>query len=269
MRKPFVVADDFGLGHEHNRVILQLMQQGKVQGTSVMIDGLLSYTEIEILKELQRKGCRIGLHINLTQALHNNETVFPLWRLLLAGVWHLPQTALRSIERQTKRFELLFGFLPDYYDGHQHCHCFPNIAQQVASLPRKQHSWMRVPRPNSWSGFWHNVWAGGFKAMVVMVMALYTERVFRKHNWLVNADFSGFLDLTNPIKVHHHLPRLLRMASKGCVFMTHPGTQNDPEQCINHAPSARSIEAHYLQEQCADIDQMPSPVLKRTLNPFQ
>lgn len=244
---PRLIADDFGLGAGHNAVILDLLEQGKIGGTSVMIDGAVDPASVESLSECRTRGAEIGLHLNLTRSFGDKNVSAPIGSLMrqsLTGT--LPSDLDAEFSRQAELFKACFGFLPDYYDGHQHCHCLPGLARLAARLPRDRETWMRVPLPSSTSGLSRNIRAGGLKTLIIAALAFSARQRFTKAGWPVNADFSGFLKLDDPANAAHWLPRLISAASEDCVVMVHPGSATDPAQCPGHAAETRAVEQEIL-----------------------
>jgi len=243
------IADDFGLGRKHDSVILSLLETRRIDGTSVMVNDAIAPADVARLRALRDAGAQVGLHLNLTQVLPGIETVWSLADLLrpLPGA-HLLEVAAASLERQTDEFVALFGSLPDYYDGHQHCHCFPGMAPLVVRLPSGPECWIRVPLPATWSGRWRNLRAGGAKGVLIMALAARARSVFLRAGRQVNLDFSGFLRLDDPASVRHWLPRLLSAAGPDCLMMVHPGDAGDEMQCAGHAAESRGCEAEILFE---------------------
>lgn len=243
-----LIADDFGLGRQHDEVILDLLAERRISGTSVMIDGDIAPPDLERLRRLRQEGALVGLHLNLTHAFAGSARHAPLGDLLrLCLTGNPPGWAEQEFDRQAKAFVQAFGTVPDYYDGHQHCHCLPGLAAFAATLPRRETCWMRVPLPARLSGFVMNLRAGGPKVLSIALFAFLARRTFRRSGWATNRDFSGFLHLDRPESVARWLPRLLRDAPEDCLVMVHPGSAADPSQCDGHAPSARAEEAMLLR----------------------
>jgi len=243
------IADDFGLGRKHDRVILSLMEAKRLDGTSVMVNDAIDVGDIARLKKLRIAGAQVGLHLNLTQSLPGRAAVWPLSTLLRpAPRTGLSEAAAASLSLQTNEFVSHFGSLPDYYDGHQHCHCFPRIAPLAAQLPYGPNAWIRVPLPATWSGRWSNLRAGGSKGVPIMILAAVARSVFLRAGLTINKDFSGFLRLDDPASVRRWLPRLLSKTDSDCLIMLHPGDARDVIQCAGHAPESRGCEAEILFE---------------------
>ncbi|MCJ8148135.1 ChbG/HpnK family deacetylase [Shinella sedimenti] len=245
-----LIADDFGLGRDHDKVILGLLERGKIDGTSVMIDGDIDPLDIERLRQLRERGAAVGLHLNLTHGFsgsHFHRPLDELLRLCLTG--RLPQEAQSAFHGQAETFRTTLGFLPDYYDGHQHCHCFPGLDRIAATLPREHGVWVRVPLPRTWAGRMLNMRAGGPKTVLIMILAHFAARTFRRAGWKTNSDFSGFLPLDRPDAVARWLPRLLSARATGTLMMVHPGSADDRSQCPGHSPQSRVVEAEILSLQ--------------------
>lgn len=243
------IADDFGLGRRHDRVILTLLEAGKLDGTSVLTGDAMKPKDIARLRALRAGGAKVGLHLNLTQPIPGNGPVWPLSNLMHPRLNTRTLDEINiSLSRQVDAFVNLFGGLPDYYDGHQHCHCFPAIVPLVMRLPYKAETWVRVPLPATWTGRWLNVRAGGVKVLVIMALAARARSAFTRAGLKTNRDFSGFLRLDDPSSVQRWLPRLLSRAKPDCLIMLHPGDDTDQIQCAGHASRSRALEAQILME---------------------
>lgn len=243
------IADDFGLGRGHDRVILSLLETGRLDGTSVMISTSIDPEDIDRLREFRITGVKVGLHLNLTQTIPGGAPIWPLAGLMrpMLDAGFLDEINL-SLTWQVETFVILFGSLPDFYDSHQHCHCFPAIARLVADLPTGTETWVRLPLPATWAGRWLNFRAGGPKVLVIMTLAARAHTTFSKAGLKTNRDFSGFLRLGDPNSVRRWLPRLLSSGTPDCLMMLHPGDSADPMQCAGHSPGCRAIEAKLLFE---------------------
>lgn len=241
-----LIADDFGLGRQHDKVILDLLEEQRIHGTSVMIDGEIDPQDRERLRLAREKGALVGLHLNLTHGFCAEALHLPVGELLwLCLTGRAPEQTKHEFRRQAEAFRDAFGFLPDYYDGHQHCHCFPGLAALAAELPRPDTGWMRLPLPATLRGLALNIRSGGPKVALIAGFALLARRSFRKAGWSVNSDFSGFLRLDKPEDVARWMPELLE-ASKG-LMMVHPGSADDRSQCPGHDSQSRSVEADILR----------------------
>lgn len=243
-----LIADDFGLGRAHDRVILELLEGGKIAATSVLINDAIVPGDIARLKSCRAAGAGVGLHVNLTQPLPGAGPVWPVRSLLRLGLaGRLPEAEITAaLAGQFEAFGKLFGSPPDFVDGHQHCHVFPGISRLVARLSGS--AWLRVPVPSTLAEALLNIRSGGLKTVLIMALGLHARGVFDRAGRETNSNFSGFLRLNKPDDVAFWLPRLLMTADRDCVVMVHPGDAADPVQCERHAPRSRALEAQLLAD---------------------
>jgi predicted glycoside hydrolase/deacetylase ChbG (UPF0249 family) len=79
-RKLIVNADDFGIGEERDRGIIELFEQGCISSCSILVNGVNFENSIKIAREI---GFPVGLHLNLTEGcpinienIESNSLVF-------------------------------------------------------------------------------------------------------------------------------------------------------------------------------------------------
>jgi predicted glycoside hydrolase/deacetylase ChbG (UPF0249 family) len=102
MRKLIINADDFGLSKLFNKRILELIEDGAVTSTSVLIDEIdeSQKEQVEKLKELSEgKPMSVGLHVYFKNKDFEQET-----------------------QRQYNKFTKVFGLKPHYLDIHKMDH---------------------------------------------------------------------------------------------------------------------------------------------------
>ena len=252
-RGPFIVADDYGLGAGHNRVIRELLLRRCIDAASVLVDALSDEQALALL-DASSDGQQIGLHVNLSEPLASNLFVRPIGRLLADALWGRidRSTVSARIESQLDRFEAAFGRPPDFVDGHQHCHVFPGVAEPLIAILARRYSdvdfWVRTPCPRTRRGRLRALAAGGPKTAPIMALGGRLRRLLVASGIETNADFSGFLRLNRPDGVAAGFRRALDHSSADTVVMTHPGDPTDSKQTTGHAPAARGIEAEVLRE---------------------
>ncbi len=96
MKKLIISADDFGYSYYFNKMILELLEEGCVTSTSVMVDDVTKdqVEQVEQLKNLAKSlSISVGLHINFKTDEFEQE-----------------------IKRQCDTFYKLFGFTPHHID---------------------------------------------------------------------------------------------------------------------------------------------------------
>lgn len=101
-----ICADDYGLNPSINSAILDLARQNKINAASVLINKADS-NSLKDLLQLSDK-VEIGLHLDLGK-----------------------------IKPQIDLFYKAFGFYPNYYDGHRHCHIYPFIGHRLINEIKK------------------------------------------------------------------------------------------------------------------------------------
>jgi predicted glycoside hydrolase/deacetylase ChbG (UPF0249 family) len=140
-RPIWLCADDYGISLSVNRAIRDLVMRGRINATSVMVLApSFDRSEAASLNMLNAgvRRVAIGLHVTLTAPFRPISGGFPatrsgefpsLERMFLRG-------ALRTLGRrrlaaeiaaQFEAFVELFGRKPDFIDGHQHVHLFPQV----------------------------------------------------------------------------------------------------------------------------------------------
>ena len=153
----WLCADDYGIAPGVNAAIRDLTGRGRLNATSVMV-AAPSCTQGEIDALTNAGKAAIGLHLTLTAPFKPLTAGFtPLAR----GAFHrCPQccglhcyaalTARRWRVRSTRRSRLYeaFGRPPDFIDGHQHVHLFPQVRDAVLDAVRRlaPGAWVRQGR---------------------------------------------------------------------------------------------------------------------------
>ena len=148
LRHIWLCADDYGIAPGVNAAIRNLIVRGRINATSVMVVAP-SFNRSEALPlNMLNSGSRrvaIGLHLVLTGPYKPLTQKFsPLRRgaflplggaLFAATMRRYRQEPLRvEIATQLAAFTTAFGHPPDFIDGHQHVHLFPQIRDAVLSV---------------------------------------------------------------------------------------------------------------------------------------
>ena len=158
-RRIWLCADDYGIAPGVNTAIRDLVTRGRLNATSVMVVAPgFSHAAGSALARLNEETQRvaIGLHLTLTgpfkplsptyAPLADGEFLPLTATLRLAMQQRLDMNALSAEFRaQFEAFAARFGRPPDFIDGHQHVHLFPQVrhaALETASWMAPQ-AWMR------------------------------------------------------------------------------------------------------------------------------
>jgi len=127
VRRIVLCADDYGLTKPINTAIRGLIETRRINATSVMVIAPgFDKSEADALAQTAGQHAQIGLHVTLTAPFKDfrplNDTLRAALLRQLDG-----KTIRDEIESQIKAFIAAFGRPPDFADGHQHVHLFPQI----------------------------------------------------------------------------------------------------------------------------------------------
>lgn len=242
-----IIADDFGLGRQHDAVILDLLEQGAIDGTSVFAKAPMDDRHIEQLLMLREThGIEIGLHLNLTDVIGKDDlrrSIVNLWlSSMISGA--LQKTASAEFTQQIEAFQSKFAMPPDYIDGHQHCHAIPAFWRALQAISGGI-SWVRSPCPNALRGAISQIQNGGVKSVLVMVWGWRLRRNLRKSGVQTNADFNGLIAYRAPKRFRQVFSAMI--VKTNSLTMVHPGAAADPQQIDGHDNPFRAIEAALLR----------------------
>jgi predicted glycoside hydrolase/deacetylase ChbG (UPF0249 family) len=145
-----VAADDFGIGVDTSRGIVDAALRGPVTCTSALAVADACQASLPLLDEAP--GLELGLHVALTggfrplAATRASGLVGRDGRLgglpalflgCLAG--RVSRAAVRDeIAAQVERLRRMAGRAPVYFDGHHHVHEFPLVREVVVELVRER-----------------------------------------------------------------------------------------------------------------------------------
>ena len=155
----WLCADDYGISGAVDTAIRDLVVRGRLNATSVMVVApSLHRTEATSLNLLNGDGQRvaIGLHLTLTAPFSplsdgyrplREGAFLTIGATLGHALMHrLNRDAIeREITAQLRMFIHVFGRAPDFIDGHQHVHLFPQVRDAVLKVARAgaPKAWLR------------------------------------------------------------------------------------------------------------------------------
>ena len=162
MTRIWLVADDYGISRSVNRAIRDLIHQGRLSATSVMtVAPGFSTEEAHLLRDAAAtRPTAIGLHLTLTAPFMplspgyvptRDERFLSLGRSFAAAlVGQYDRSKLdNEIRAQIEAFTIAFGRPPDYFDGHQHIHLLPPVAESLLAAIATQApgAWVQAVGP--------------------------------------------------------------------------------------------------------------------------
>ena len=159
LRPIWLCADDYGISESVDKAIRDLLMNGRINATSVMVAApAFQAAEAASLKTLSAGARRfaIGLHVTLTAPFAPLSAGFrptrrgaflPLSEMLVRGTLRLLSRDRLAIEiaTQLKAFVTAFGRAPDFIDGHQHVQLFPQVREPLLEMVKDiaPRAWVR------------------------------------------------------------------------------------------------------------------------------
>ena len=229
-RKLFVIADDFGIGQETSRAILELGREELLTGTTLLVTSVHAADAVQSWKAADRP-LSLGWHPCLTMdrplsgdvpSLVDVEGRFLALGTLLKKLF-LKKIARVEVERelraQYQRYIDLVGEPPELVNGHHHIHIFEPIRSVLLELLSENKPYLRrVVEP--WRCFWQ---VPGVRLKRRFLSAM--GKSSAKHQ----AAFPGageLLGITDPpfVGLPDFFRKWLRASRAGTVeLMVHPG----------------------------------------------
>lgn len=246
-------ADDFGLSAEISKAILTLVDAGRLSAVSCM-SSMPDFAPVAAQLVARKQRAQLGLHFNLTEGqllAHPERDCFTLNQLLLKTHLRLSDRSLIAAElhAQIDRYVELMGALPDFIDGHQHVHQFPQIRDILLRVYQQRlinKPWVRVTYPAvMYAPYRFKTAVLGFTGGRVLSVCL--KQLAIAHNTL----FAGIYDFAADADYRHLFRHWLEEASTNTLIMCHPGLGERAEDAIAHA---RLNEFHYLGSDAFLVD---------------
>ena len=235
VRRIWLCADDYGIAPGVDSAIRDLVAGGRLNATSVMVlPRTFSRAEADALARLNadRHRVAIGLHITLTTPFRPLTVGYAPLRggaflsiaatLRAALLRRLDPTALaREIEAQFGAFREVFGRAPDFVDGHQHVHLFPQVRDVVLAAAARlaPGAWVRqcgsaMPlsgRLADPKGLLVDALSRAFRARAAAAGITTNPAFAGTYSFRVGADFAAIF------------PKFLDRLPDGGLIMCHPG----------------------------------------------
>jgi predicted glycoside hydrolase/deacetylase ChbG (UPF0249 family) len=221
-RHIWLCADDYGISPAVNVAIRDLVVRGRINATSVMVVApncnRSEAVSLNILNAIETHVA-IGLHITLTAPYrplsHNFQPACDgIFLSQRETVWHSFLHLLRrevmgiEISSQLQEFIAAFGRLPDFIDGHQHVHLFPQIREALLSV-------VKDVAPSVWVrqcgriGPLHKRLADR-KAIALDILSSSFRRLAHRYGVRVNPAFAGTYCFAKDADYAQIFPKFLR-----------------------------------------------------------
>ncbi len=254
-----ICADDFGQDPLINEAIFKLFEAKRLSATSVLIEGSHVTSCIQDIQKAHNNGLEVGLHFNLTLNFPNIEgqCIKPLFQWILLSQLGLINTnqVRQAFVSQLSRFEDLFGFMPDYIDGHQHVHQFSGIGQVLLDEVFNRYSKNELP----WIR--NTLLPSGAtnipQVTKCLILQLLGGKQFKKllsmTNIPSNAGFLGVYGFNAPTEASYRAlaQAWLKNSRSNTLIMCHPAVSSVVNDAIGHQ---RPIEFNYLSSDAFQED---------------
>jgi chitin disaccharide deacetylase len=258
-RRIWLCADDYGISPGVNHAIRDLIGQGRLNATSVMVVGpAIGRDEVSALQTLAANSprCAIGLHVTLTApfrplTMHfqplDGGLFLPLPQLLRASLLRRldPEIIQAELKVQLTAFHELFGRAPDFVDGHQHAQLFPQIRDAFLTA-------VKQAAPKAWvrQGGRHQPLArrlGSPKALILDVLSAQFRRRAARANITFNPGFAGAYDFSRQPDFGALMRQFLDGLPEGGVIMCHPGVVDEVLVGLDPLTDQREREYAFLK----------------------
>ena len=257
-RKIWLCADDYGISPAVSHAIRDLIGQGRINATSVMVVAPSFHrSEAASLNALRVHGAHaaIGLHLTLSapfQPLTEGFTplvnkAFPTYRSMLARAMlrQLNRKALEAeVAAQIRMFGHEFGRAPDFIDGHQHVHIFPQVQDALFAVARKMAptAWIRqCGRPGALASR-----IGDLKGLLLDQLSKKFRERATALDVKTNSAFAGTYAFNDRADFAALFPHFLDGLPDGGLVMCHPGTVDAELRRLDPLTTLREREYAYF-----------------------
>ena len=234
-RQIWLCADDYGISASVNDAIRKLVEQRRINATSVMVVAPSFHRSEAVSLSLLNSGAKrvaIGLHLTLTAPFKplaedfrplRDGAFLRIGEMLARGSLHLLDgKALRAeIASQVRMFTHTFDRVPDFIDGHQHVQLVPQVRDALFAVMKElaPHTWVRQcgrvgplsARMRDRKGLLLDVLSKSFRQQAVAQSVITNPAFAGTYHFGEDADFAALF------------PRFLDGMPDLGVIMCHPG----------------------------------------------
>lgn len=233
-RRIWLCADDYGISPAVNAGIRELILRGRINATSIMVAAPHFYgDEAAALDTLNsgEKRAALGLHVTLTAPfkpmsdgfapLHAGQFISLNDTLRMASTRRLRSESLViEIATQLRAFIDTFGRPPDFLDGHQHVHLFPQVRDAFLKV-------VAQGTPDAWVRQCGRARPGrrlhDRKALTLDILSVGFRRKAKRLGIAANSAFAGTYVFNARANFAKLFPRFLSGLPDGGLIMCHPG----------------------------------------------
>ncbi|HYC16353.1 MAG TPA: ChbG/HpnK family deacetylase [Pseudolabrys sp.] len=257
LRRIWLCADDYGISPGVNAGIRELALRERINATSVMVTAPhFDNKEAAALDALnsEKKRAALGLHITLTAPFKPSSVDFvplregrflPLNKMLRAAAARRLQSESLIVEiaAQLRTFIDAFGRPPDFLDGHQHVHLFPQVRDAFLQVAARgaPHAWVRQcgrSRPGRR--------ASDRKGLMLDILSVGFRRKAKRLGIPTNPAFAGTYAFNARANFAKIFARFLPGLPDGGLIMCHPGFVDAELEALDSLTTLREYEFSFF-----------------------
>ena len=255
-RRILICADDYGISPAVSAAIRDLIARRRINATSVMVLApSFSRAEAEALDGAADKRAAIGLHVTLTAPFRpmsagfapTHEGAFlPLAAMAGRALarWLGPEDLELELSRQFAAFRTAFGRAPDFVDGHQHIHVFPQIRSTLLRV-------MKDAAPAAWLRQCCRSAAAKKrladpKGLILDGLSRRLGRLAAEAGIRTNSAFAGTYSFAPDADFTKLFPNFLDGLPDGGLIMCHPGKVDGELRRLDPVTDLRQREYDYF-----------------------
>jgi predicted glycoside hydrolase/deacetylase ChbG (UPF0249 family) len=257
-RRIWLCADDYGISDGVNRAICELIGQGRLNATSVMVVGpAIGRDAVRALQEAAASSprCAIGLHATLTApfrplTIHFRPTdggmFLPLPAMLRSALLRRldPEMIHAELLDQLAAFQDLFGRPPDFVDGHQHAQLFPQVREPFLRAVKQAAPSAWVRQGGRLQPLTKRI--GAPKALLLDVLSARFRKLAAKAGIPFNPAFAGAYDFSGAPDFGALMQQFLQGIPEGGLVMCHPGFVDETLVSLDPLTTQREHEHAFL-----------------------
>lgn len=264
-RRIWLCADDYGLASGVNAAIRQLIVNGRLNATSVMVAaphcGPDAVAALDTLNSGTTRAA-LGLHVTLTAPFAplsegfgplRDGAFLPVNDMLKRASARRLDVAPLTIEIATQLHAFMdrFGRLPDFIDGHQHVHLFPQVRNAFLKVVAETAPtvWVRQCGRAQPHRRLHDP-----KSLLLDVLSLAFRRQAKRRGIATNPAFAGAYAFTPKADYAMLFPRFLKGLPDGGLIMCHPGFVDAELERLDTLTTLREREfAYFKSDEFPDV----------------
>lgn len=259
LRRIWLCADDYGMSPAIDAAICDLIARGRINATSVMVasPNFSQNQAAALLAAVAGRGA-IGLHVTLTAPFRPLTADFaplrggaflPLatmaGRALIRSL--IPALLDAETAAQFAAFRSAFGRAPDFVDGHQHIHVFPQIREAMLRAVKHNapQAWLRqCGRPLA-----ARKSLADPKGLILDALSGKLRRLAARYGVRTNPAFTGTYAFAANADYAKLFPDFLDALPDGGLVMCHPGRVDAELRRLDPVTDLREREyAYFLGE---------------------